>query len=75
MPASDSSSNGPARPTFREVFKDARLPVAGRLALKIKLARLSDAECREVLDYIEVMRSLGAGAVRRRRGRGASSAE
>ena len=64
MPASDNDSSGRhARPTLREAFKAAkaaRPPVAARLALKIKLARLSDAECIEILDYIEVIQSLGA---------------
>ncbi|MBC7929352.1 MAG: hypothetical protein H7Z38_02195 [Rubrivivax sp.] len=75
MPASDNDSGDLARAAFREAFKDARLPVAARLALKIKLARLSDSECSEVLDYIEVMQSLGARDSQSSRGRGASSAE
>ena len=75
MPASDNDAGGSALSALREAFKDARLPVAARLALKIKLARLSDSECSEVLDYIEVMQSLGASASASRRGRRASSAE
>ena len=65
MPANGSGSRSPDAHSFRQTFKGARHSVAARLALKIKLTRLSHEECREVLDYIEVMQSLGAWTVQR----------
>jgi hypothetical protein len=46
-----------ARQSPRRLFKGARLAAPARLALNVKLARLSEEECREVLDYIEIMES------------------
>ena len=62
MPASGNGTRRRARHSPRGLFKDARLAAPDRLTLKIKLARLSDQECREVLDYIEIMESLRAVA-------------
>jgi hypothetical protein len=57
MPASGSGIRRRARHSLRGLFKGAKVAASARLTLKIKLARLSDEECGEVLDYIEIMKS------------------
>lgn len=43
-----------------------KLPVPARSLLRGKVAELSEAECGEVIEYIEVMRSLRREAADRR---------
>jgi hypothetical protein len=66
MPASGSDPQDKPRTPLRALFKEARRLASDRVVLKLKLARLSEADCREVLDYIEVMESLRAVPTRRR---------
>lgn len=50
----------------RDVRGDGKGAIAARSRLRSKLAELSEAECAEVIEYIEVMRSLRCEAADRR---------